>query len=128
MPEGGDPLTRGRRRASYILDRIMSQALKRFEFLTFAARFGVLVLVLNFALRASAIGWSSTDFLVSGGPQFSDRIAVFGSDLSYKGLLDPNFFSVQGLDFDAAGHLVSSAGTRGEVRVYDSSGQPAGGF
>jgi len=80
--------------------------------------------------RAAAIGWDSNDFLISGGPNFPDRIGVFDYDLTFKGYLDMGFLPVRGLDFDAAGNVVAVASTsvRGEVRVYSSDGSRVGGF
>src|SRR6185436_15497377 len=77
--------------------------------------------------HAGAIGWDSDDFLIGGGPNFTTKIGVFDHDLTFKGLLD-NFFGVQGMDFDAAGHLVAASPDSREVRVYDSSGVRVGGF
>jgi hypothetical protein len=88
----------------------------------------VVGLALVFPSSVRAIGWDSNDFLISGGPNFPDRIAVFDFDLSFKGYLDTNFLPVSGMDFDAAGHLVAGGGQIGyrEVRVYDSSGAKIG--
>jgi WD40 repeat protein len=78
---------------------------------------------------ARAIGWDNDDFLIGGGPSFTTRIGVFDHDLTFKGLLDSNFVTVAGMDFDAAGRLVAVAsGNVRSVRVYDSSGVIVGGF
>ncbi len=88
----------------------------------------VICVLLAGAGRAGAIGWDSDDFLIGGGPSFTNKIGVFDHDLSFKGLLDPNFLTVRGMDFDAQGHLVAVASFHREVRVYDSSGAHIGGF
>ena len=89
----------------------------------------LLLAMLCEARVAHAIGWGPTDFLIGGGPDFTTRIGVFDSSLNFKGFLETNFVTVQGMDFDAAGRLVAvaSVGTR-SVRVYDSSGAIVGGF
>ncbi len=77
-----------------------------------------------------AIGWGPTDFLISGAPNFPDRIGVFSQSFVFKGYLDQNFLGVQGMDFDANGNLVAvaSLSTNPEVRVYSPSGTQIGGF
>jgi hypothetical protein len=82
------------------------------------------------ARNASAVGWGPTDFLITGAPNFPDRIGVFSQDLAFKGYLDTNFLGVQGFDFDAQGNLVAQAslGTNPEVRVYSPNGSRIGGF
>ena len=88
----------------------------------------VIAVVLSISAKhAGAIGWDNDDFLIGGGPNFTTKIGVFNHDLTFKGLLD-NFFGVQGMDFDAAGHLVAVSPDSREVRVYDSSGVRVGGF
>lgn len=87
--------------------------------------FGLLLVACE---RASAIGWDSDDFLIGGGPSFTNKIGVFDHDLSFKGILDPSFLTVRGMDFDAEGHLVAVASFHREVRVYDPSGAHIGGF
>jgi hypothetical protein len=79
--------------------------------------------------RAQAIGWDSDDFLIGGGPSFTDRIGVFDHDLTFKGLLDAFFPTVAGMDFDAEGRLVAVAGAVRSVRVYEpTTGAIVGGF
>jgi WD40 repeat protein len=85
--------------------------------------------ILALPRSVNAIGWDSDDFLISGGPSFTTMIGVFDHDLTFKGLLDPNFVTVAGMDFDASGRLVAAgAGNARSVRVYDSSGAIVGGF
>ncbi len=88
----------------------------------------VICMVLAGAGRAGAIGWDSDDFLIGGGPSFTNKIGVFDHDLTFKGLLDPSFLTVQGMDFDAAGKLVAVAPALREVRVYNPMGTHIGGF
>src|SRR5262245_44713979 len=93
-----------------------------------------LILALNWLLalasRAYAVGWGPTDFLITGAPNFPDRIGVFSQDFTFKGYLETNFLGVQGMDFDAQGNLVAQASlsTNPEVRVYSPSGTRIGGF
>src|SRR5881392_3236021 len=77
---------------------------------------------------ADAIGWEPTDFLIGGGPNFTNKIGVFDANLNYRGNLDSSFLGVGGMDFDAAGDLVAVSGILQEVRVYSSSGAKVGGF
>ena len=72
-----------------------------------------------------AIGFDSDDFIVAGF--FSDTIAVYDSDFSFKGNLDHNFDGVYGLDFDHSGNVVAVAANN-EVRVYNRAGSLIGGF
>ncbi|MBC8107556.1 MAG: hypothetical protein H7Z14_13270 [Anaerolineae bacterium] len=88
----------------------------------------IAVVLLACAGRARAIGWDSNDFLIGGGPSFTNRIGVFDHDLTFKGYLDSNFVTVAGMDFDAAGNLVAVASALRSVRVYASSGAIVGGF
>src|SRR5438093_1015249 len=57
-------------------------------------------LVIGWLLTAEAAlagtGWDSNDFLISGGPNFPDRIGVFDFDMSFKGYLDTNYIPVRG--------------------------------
>jgi hypothetical protein len=87
-----------------------------------------LLALLMCASRAGAVGWGPTDFLIGGGPSFTDRIGVFDQNLNFKGYLETNFLTVAGMDFDSQGRLVAVAGALREVRVYDSSGARSGGF
>ena len=86
--------------------------------------------VVALASRAQAVGWGPTDFLITGAPNFPDRIGVFDQSFAFKGYLDQNFLGVQGMDFDAQGNLVAQASlsTNPEVRVYSPSGTRIGGF
>jgi hypothetical protein len=90
----------------------------------------VLVALLAPVRSAYAIGWDSDDFLIGGGPSFTNKIGVFDHDFTFKGYLDDNFLTVAGMDFDQAGHLVAvGANAPGpQVRVYDSGGSMIGGF
>lgn len=97
----------------------------------FAHRFRIkLILFTLLALpnRAGAIGWDGNDFLIGGGPSFTNKIGVFDHDLTFKGLLDSNFVGVGGMDFDAAGNLVTVSFALNEVRVYNPAGNRIGGF
>src|SRR5439155_6859047 len=87
-----------------------------------------LLAVLLAASRATAIGWDPTDFLIGGGPNFTNKIGVFDQNLSFKGYLESSFVTVEGMDFDSAGRLVAVAGSMQEVRAYDKSGAKVGGF
>jgi hypothetical protein len=87
-----------------------------------------LSVVLMCASRASAIGWGPTDFLITGAPNFPDRIGVFDQNFAFKGYLDQNFLGVRGMDFDAQGRLVAVSFLNPEVRVYNPDGTRAGGF
>ena len=94
---------------------------------------GVMVLVAMCVLTTAAshlhaVGWDRDDFIISGAPNFPDRIGVFDHDFTFKGYLDQNFFGVQGMDFDAHGRLVAVSSLMREVRVYDDSGMRIGGF
>jgi hypothetical protein len=80
------------------------------------------------ASRAGAVGWGPTDFLITGAPNFPDRIGVFDQNFALKGYLETNFLGVQGMDFDAQGRLVVTSSLVSEVRVYDPSGAKVGGF
>ena len=93
-------------------------------------RFVICGLVLVFAHRALAVGWDRDDFIITGAPNFPDRIGIFDHDFTFKGYLDQNFLGVQGMDFDAAGNLVAQASltSTAEVRVYSPSGTRIGGF
>jgi WD40 repeat protein len=96
----------------------------------FAGIVAISLLMLALTDRARAVGWGPTDFLVGGGPGGS-RIGVFDSTLIFKGFLTTSTQAVGGMEFDAAGRLVTVRtfpGTSGEVRVYDSSGVQVGGF
>src|SRR5438874_364759 len=91
--------------------------MERRSCLTFLLLSGWLLL----AARASAgTGWDNDDFIITGAPNFPDRIGIFDHDFTFKGYLDTNFLGVQGMDFDAAGNLVAiaSLSTNPEVRVY----------
>jgi WD40 repeat protein len=84
------------------------------------------------ARSADAVGWDGDDILMTGygftgDTSKSNRIAVYDSDFTFKGLLDPSFNFGSGLDFDGAGRLVA-ASQGGQVRVYDSTGATVGGF
>jgi hypothetical protein len=78
--------------------------------------------------RAGAVGWDNDDFIITGAPNFPDRIGIFDHDFTFKGYLDQNFLGVQGMDFDAQGRLVALSQLNPEVRVYDPSGTRVGGF
>jgi hypothetical protein len=93
-------------------------------------QFVVCCLILICAERAFAIGWDRDDFIITGAPNFPDRIGIFDHDFTFKGYLDQNFLGVQGMDFDAAGNLVAQASltSTAEVRVYSPSGTRIGGF
>src|SRR5438067_2568427 len=80
------------------------------------------------AERASAVGWDRDDFIISGAPNFPDRIGIFDHDFTFKGYLDSNFLGVSGMDFDAMGRLVAVSSINPEVRVYDQNGNKVGGF
>jgi hypothetical protein len=82
------------------------------------------------ARLAMAVGWDRDDFIISGAPNFPDRIGIFNHDFTFKGYLETNFVGVQGMDFDAAGNLVAiaSLSTSPEVRVYRPDGARIGGF
>ncbi|MGH7177588.1 MAG: hypothetical protein ACREJC_09430, partial [Tepidisphaeraceae bacterium] len=84
--------------------------------------------IVALAQPARAIGWAPTDFLIGGGPSFTNKIGVFDSELNFMGLLDSSFVTVAGMDFDSSGHLVAVASAMREVRVYDASGAQVGGF
>src|SRR5437867_3696989 len=87
----------------------------------------LLVGLLSGANRVQAIGWEPTDFMIGGGPNFTNKIGVFDQNLIFKGYLDSSFVTVEGMDFDAFGRLVAVAGSSQEVRVYDKSGAKIGG-
>ncbi len=94
---------------------------------------GVMVLVAMCVLTTAAshvhaVGWDRDDFIITGAPNFPDRISVFDHDFRFKGYLDQNFLGVQGMDFDAQGRLVALSSLNPEVRVYDPSGNRVGGF
>jgi hypothetical protein len=89
---------------------------------------GAVIALLIGAQDAGAIGWDSDDFLIGGGPSFTNKIGVFDHDLTFKGLLDPNFLTVGGMDFDSAGRLVAVGSALRALRVYDSAGAQVGGF
>ncbi len=76
----------------------------------------------------AGIGWDLDDFIITGAPNFPDRIGIFDQDFTFKGYLDQNFFGVQGMDFDAQGRLVAESSLNPEVRIYDPSGAKVGGF
>ena len=61
------------------------------------------------ANRADAIGWEPTDFLIGGGPNFTNKIGVFDANLNYRGNLDSSFLGVGGMDFDAAVKNIESS-------------------
>ena len=89
------------------------------------------VVVINLcASDAHAVGWDRDDFIITGAPNFPDRIGIFDHDFTFKGYLEQNFVGVQGMDFDAQGNLVAvaSLSTNPEVRVYSPSGTQIGGF
>ena len=88
------------------------------------------LMLLATAPHARAIGWDSDDFLIGGGPSFTNKIGVFDHDLTFKGYLDTNFVTVAGMDFDAQGRLVAVAsGFVRSVRVYEpTNGAIVGGF
>lgn len=93
-----------------------------------SAIIAVAMVAFAFANRASAVGWDSNDFIITGAPNFPDRIGIFDHDFTFKGYLDQNFFGVSGMDFDAQGRLVAQSFLNPEVRVYDPSGTTVGGF
>jgi WD40 repeat protein len=99
--------------------------MKPFKVATVAA---ALLAVLFCTAPARAVGWDRDDFIISGAPNFPDRIGVFDHDFTFKGYLDQSFLGVQGMDFDAAGRLVALSSINPEVRVYDRSGAKVGGF
>ena len=72
--------------------------------------------------------WDSDDFIITGGPNFPDRIGIFDHDLTFKGYLETNFLTVGGIDFDAAGNLVATSNQFGDIRVYSPAGDRIGGF
>ena len=37
------------------------------------------------AERASAVGWDRDDFIITGAPNFPDRIGIFDHDFTFKG-------------------------------------------
>lgn len=78
--------------------------------------------------HARAVGWDRDDFLISGAPNFPDRIGVFDHDFTFKGYLEQNFLGVSGIDFDAQGRLVAQSLLNPEVRIYEPNGVRAGGF
>jgi hypothetical protein len=91
----------------------------------------VLIVVATILLPANlahGVGWDSNDFIITGAPNFPDRIGIFDHDFTFKGYLEQNFFGVSGMDFDAQGRLVAQSLLNAEVRVYDSSGATVGGF
>jgi len=92
--------------------------------------FVICCLLLVLADRALAAGWDRDDFIITGAPNFPDRIGIFDHDFTFKGYLDQNFLGVQGMDFDAAGNLVAQASltSTAEVRVYSPNGTRIGGF
>jgi hypothetical protein len=93
-----------------------------------ASVFAAIGLLLAIADGASAVGWDRDDFLITGAPNFPDRIGVFDRDFTFKGYLDQNFLGVSGMEFDAQGRLVAQSILNPEVRVYDPSGAMVGGF
>jgi hypothetical protein len=78
--------------------------------------------------EARAIGWGPTDFLIGGGPNFSNKIGVFDSNLNFKGLLESDYLGTAGMDFDSTGRLVVASWALSAVRVYENSGALVGGF
>ena len=93
-------------------------------------QFVIWCLALVFADRAAAVGWDRDDFIITGAPNFPDRIGIFDHDFTFKGYLDQNFLGVQGMDFDPSGNLVAQASltSTAEVRVYSPNGTRIGGF
>jgi hypothetical protein len=86
------------------------------------------VVLIACATRADAVGWDSDDFLIGGGPSFTNKIGVFDHDLTFKGLLDSSYLGVGGLALDANGNLVAASFALNEVRVYSPNGNRIGGF
>jgi hypothetical protein len=87
-----------------------------------------LTTVLTLPAPARAIGWDRDDFIITGAPNFPDRIGIFDHDFTFKGYLEQNFLGVQGMDFDAQGRLIALSSLNPEVRIYDPSGVQVGGF
>ena len=88
----------------------------------------IALVVATCAAPVRATGWDNDDFIITGAPNFPDRIGIFDHDFTFKGYLDQNFVGVQGMDFDARGRLVALSALNPEVRVYDPSGARVGGF
>ncbi len=87
--------------------------------------FGSWMLSLCYATSSFGIGWDEDDFIVTGARK---GIAVFDADWSFKGYVDEcpvmENCIVTGLDFDAAGNLVSAWAedtSGGSIRTYRQS-------
>src|SRR5438552_8697467 len=93
-----------------------------------AVVFIALVAMAALSPRADAVGWDRDDFIITGAPNFPQYIGIFDHDFTFKGYLDTNFLSVQGMDFDAQGRLVAVSALNPEVRVFNHDGTRAGGF
>ncbi len=74
------------------------------------------------------MGWDNDDFIITGAPNFPDRIGIFDQNFAFKGFLFTNWVGVQGLNFDGQGRLVVFNSLSPEVRLYEPSGAQVGGF
>ena len=101
------------------------------SFMTLVPVLAAASLLLAFsASSAHAIGFDNNDFIVPGFN--SNELAVYDSDLTYKGNLDASFVNVAGVDFDAAGNVVAVSQdyrqNAAAVRTYSAAGTPLGSF
>ena len=89
--------------------------------------YGALTVVFIFVSVQSAAqgqGWDEDDLIVTG--IFSNNIAVFDADLTFKGYLDSNFPGAWGLDFNSSGQVVAVG--QSSIRVYNSDGSLVSSF